>query len=60
MKEKSKAFEVFRAFNTLVEKESGCVINCLKTDIGGEYTSTTFNGFCSINGIKRKLSTTYM
>ena len=40
-------------------KESECLIKCLRSDRGGEYTSTEFNEFCSTNGIKRQLTITY-
>ncbi|GAU45313.1 hypothetical protein TSUD_300420 [Trifolium subterraneum] len=45
--EKSGAFDVFKRFKALVEKESGCVIKCLRNDRGGEFTSTAFHDFCS-------------
>jgi hypothetical protein len=32
MKEKSTALELFKKFKVLVENESGCVIQCLRTD----------------------------
>jgi uncharacterized protein YlaN (UPF0358 family) len=35
------------------------MIKCLRTDGGGEYTSTTFNDFCISNGTKRQLTTAY-
>jgi len=40
-------------------KESECLIKCLRSDRGGEYTSTEFNEFCSTNGIKTQLTTAY-
>jgi transposase InsO family protein len=57
--EKSQAFETFKKFKALVEKESKCVIQCLRTDRGGEFTSTEFNDFCSKHGIKRQLTAAY-
>ena len=59
LKDKSRAFEIFKVFKILVEKESECLIKCLRSDRGGEYTSTEFNEFCNTNGIKRQLTTTY-
>lgn len=35
MSEKSTALEIFKKFKTLVEKESGETIKCLRTDRGG-------------------------
>lgn len=59
LKEKSNAFEIFKNFKALVEKESGNSIQCLRTDRGGEYLSNSFNEFCSKEGIKRQLTAAY-
>ncbi|GAU16044.1 hypothetical protein TSUD_339150 [Trifolium subterraneum] len=59
LKEKSSAFEVFKRFKALVEKESSNFIKCLRTDRGGEFTSNSFNEFCSEHGIKRQLTAAY-
>ncbi|GAU15733.1 hypothetical protein TSUD_235460 [Trifolium subterraneum] len=59
LKEKSEAFETFKNFKALVEIESGCVIQMLRTDRGGEFTSNVFNEFCKTKGIKRQLTTAY-
>ena len=57
--EKSEAFAAFKLFKERVEKESGLVIKCLRTDRGGEFTSMEFNEYCQKNGIKRQLTTAY-
>jgi transposase InsO family protein len=57
--EKGETFEKFRHFKTKVEKETGMSIKCLRSDRGGEYTSQNFLDFCSTQGIKRQLSTSY-
>ncbi|CAJ2648156.1 unnamed protein product [Trifolium pratense] len=59
LQEKSSAFDVFKRFKSLVENESSCSIQCLRTDRGGEYTSNEFNEFCSTHGVKRQLTTAY-
>jgi transposase InsO family protein len=59
LKDKSETFEKFKNFKALVENESGCKIQCLRTDRGGEYTSNAFNSFCINHGIKRQLTTAY-
>jgi transposase InsO family protein len=59
LQDKSRVFDVFKRFKSLVEKESGSVIQCLRTDIGGEFTSTIFNDFCSSQGVKRQLTAAY-
>jgi hypothetical protein len=57
--EKSGAFDVFKQFKSLVETESSCLIQCLRSDRGGEYTSNEFKEFCSSAGIKRQFTTAY-
>ncbi|CAJ2653193.1 unnamed protein product [Trifolium pratense] len=59
LKEKSSSLETFKQFKAMVEKESSCSIQCLRTDRGGEYTSNAFNDFCSNHGIKRQLTAAY-
>ncbi|CAJ2654342.1 unnamed protein product [Trifolium pratense] len=59
IQEKSCAFSMFKKFKSLVENESSCLIKCLRTDRGGEFTSLEFNDFCSSQGIKRQLTAAY-
>ncbi|KAL0844254.1 hypothetical protein Bca101_017500 [Brassica carinata] len=59
LKEKSEAFDFFKIFKKKVETESGKKIKCLRTDRGGEYTSTEFSEFCKEEGIRRQLTTPY-
>ncbi|GAU51653.1 hypothetical protein TSUD_414750 [Trifolium subterraneum] len=56
---KACAFDEFKKFKALVEKESNTQIMCLRTDRGGEFTSNAFNEYCSAHGIKRQLTTAY-
>jgi len=56
---KSEALICFQFFKKLVEKEKRLGIKCLRTDRGGEFTSTEFIDFCKANGIKRQLTTAY-
>ncbi|WJX50083.1 hypothetical protein P8452_36436 [Trifolium repens] len=51
IKVKSEAFDVFKKFKALVEKQSGKPIKVLRTDGGGEYTSTEFENYCKEKGI---------
>jgi transposase InsO family protein len=46
LKEKSDAFEKFKAFKAYVENETDLNIKCLRSDNGGEFTSKEFNTFC--------------
>lgn len=57
--EKSKAFNFFKCFKFMVEKETWLFVKCLLTDKGGEFISNKFNDFCKHNGIKRQLTTIY-
>ncbi|XP_072076528.1 uncharacterized protein [Arachis hypogaea] len=53
---KSKAFNAFKKFKALVEKESGYEIKALRTDRGGEFTSNEFKAFYENHGIQRPLT----
>ena len=59
MKEKSEAFTKFEKFKALVEQETGAKIKTLRTDRGGEFTSSEFNDYCESSGIKRHLTAQY-
>jgi len=59
LQQKSEAFEVFKRFKVLVEKESGTFIKSLRTDRGGEYNSQEFSNFCENQGIKKQLTAAY-
>ncbi|CAJ2655081.1 unnamed protein product [Trifolium pratense] len=59
LSEKSSVLEMFKKFKAMVEKETSDAICCLRTDRGGEFTSTDFNTFCSLHGIKRQLTVAY-
>ncbi|GAA0171472.1 transmembrane signal receptor [Lithospermum erythrorhizon] len=56
---KSEALEQFKYFKAMVENETNANIKCLRTDRGGEYTSTDFTEYCKLMGIKRQLTTAY-
>ena len=47
VKEKSKSFMKFKAIKALVENETTLKIKCLRSDNGGEFTSTEFNRYCT-------------
>ncbi|GAU17773.1 hypothetical protein TSUD_171610 [Trifolium subterraneum] len=59
IKSKSEAFEVFKRFKTLVEKQSDKQIKVLRTDGGGEYTSKEFENYCKDQGIIHEVTTPY-
>ena len=56
---KGEVFGVFKKFRLLVQNESGEVISRLRTNGGGEYTSTEFNDICSSNGINHEVTAPY-
>jgi transposase InsO family protein len=41
------------------ELQSGCKLRTLHTDRGGEFTSRSFEEFCTNNGVQRHLSGPY-
>jgi hypothetical protein len=51
MKEKSEAFETFKRFKVMVEKNTGTYIKSLRLNRGGEYLSNNFNFFYEEHGI---------
>ena len=57
--EKSKAFNFFKCFKFMAEKETWLFVKCLRTDRGGEFISNKFNDFCKHSRIKRQLTTIY-
>jgi len=57
--EKGEAFDKFRRFKASVEHETGASIKTLRTDRGGEFTSTEFQSFCEVAGIQRHLTAPY-
>lgn len=54
--DKAETFSLFKSFKSLVEKEAGGSIICLRTDRGGEFNSSAFKEFCKTQGIRRQLT----
>ena len=54
LKAKSKVFERFQEFKTLVENQTGRKICVLRTNNGGEYTSNELLEYCLVEGIKKE------
>jgi IS30 family transposase len=59
LKAKSEDFEKFVNFQHMVENETREKVASLRTDNGGEFTSTEFNDYCRNNGIMRQLTSSY-
>ena len=53
LREKSEAFEKFKWYLEIVEKEIGKRLKCFRLDRGGEFISNEFNNFFIERGIKR-------
>lgn len=56
LKRKDEVFQRFKEWRALVEKSSGKQIKTLRTDNGGEYTSTEFTSYLLKEGIKHELT----
>ncbi|CAN6998047.1 unnamed protein product [Brassica oleracea var. botrytis] len=54
-----EAFDKFKKFREIVEKETGARIKTLRTDRGGEFCSREFQAFCETYGITRHLTAPY-
>ena len=54
LKQKSDAFQMFKWYLAIVEKETVKSLKFLRFDRGGEFTSRDFEVFCNDRGIKRK------
>jgi hypothetical protein len=59
MRNKLDVFQVFKKFKALVEAQSGCKIQVLRSDNGKEYTSKMFDQFCEENGVHHQLTVPY-
>lgn len=56
MKTKDEVFSRFQEFRAQVENLTGNKIKVLRSDNGGESTSTEFSDFCKEAGIKREFT----
>ena len=59
LKHKSDVFNVFKYLKALVENQLHTILKILRTDEGGEFTSTVFHQFCSSHGIIHQTSCPY-
>ena len=51
LKENFKAFNKFKEFKVLIERQSGCNIKILRSDREEEFTSNEFYNYCKSQGI---------
>ena len=56
LKHKSQVFEKFLEWKAMVEKSTGQKLKTLRTDNGGEYTSTEFEGYLRSEEIRHELT----
>jgi len=56
IKKKSEVFEKFKEFEASVTNHFGCKIKTLRSDGGGEYTSTDFEQYLKMNGIRHEVT----
>lgn len=59
LKFKSEVAGVFWKFKKMIENQSGCKIQMLRSDNGKEYTSAKFDLFCEEAGIEHQLTVPY-
>ncbi|MCO5564735.1 hypothetical protein L7F22_018403 [Adiantum nelumboides] len=59
LKAKSHVFAIFQHFVSMVENETGCKVQTLCTDRGGEYMSGAFKDFLGKKGIKHQCTMPY-
>ena len=59
LKYKNEVFKRFQEWKALVEKSSGRHIKALRSDNGGEYTSSDFDSYLTKEGIKHERTTPY-
>ena len=56
LKQKSEVFERFLEWKAMVERSTGKKLQTLRSDNGGEYTSTQFQDYLTKEGIKHELT----
>ncbi|MCO5603740.1 hypothetical protein L7F22_057892 [Adiantum nelumboides] len=59
LKAKSDVFAIFQHYVSMVENETGCKVQTLRTDRGGEYMSGAFKDFLGKKGIKHQCTLPY-
>ncbi|MCO5608578.1 hypothetical protein L7F22_062790 [Adiantum nelumboides] len=59
LKAKSHVFAIFQHYVSMVENETGCKVQILRTDRGGEYMSGAFKDFLGKKGIKHQCTMPY-
>ena len=56
LKHKDQVFKQFLEWKAMVEKSTGRKLKTLRTDNGGEYTSTEFEAYLKTEGVRHELT----
>nr|GEU39745.1 zinc finger, CCHC-type [Tanacetum cinerariifolium] len=56
---KDQAFDTFKEYKKKIENKLRTTLKMLRTDRGGEFTSSEFTQYCKENGIARQLTAPY-
>ena len=56
LRHKSEAFQRFKEWKIMVERQTGKFVKKLRTNNGLEFHSNDFNLFCNFEGIRRHLT----
>ncbi|MCO5579352.1 hypothetical protein L7F22_033207 [Adiantum nelumboides] len=59
LKAKSDVFAIFQHYVSMLEDETGCKVQTLRTDRGGEYMSGAFKDFLGKKGVKHQCTMPY-
>jgi transposase InsO family protein len=59
LRQKLEAFSVFRKFQKMIERQSGCWIKKFRSDRGDEYNSKELEKFYEDVGLERQLMVGY-
>ncbi|MCO5614429.1 hypothetical protein L7F22_068711 [Adiantum nelumboides] len=59
LKAKSDVFAIFQHYVSIIENETGCKVQTLRTDRGGEYMLGAFKDFLGKKGIKHQCTMPY-
>ncbi|MCO5554729.1 hypothetical protein L7F22_008263 [Adiantum nelumboides] len=59
LKAKSDVFTIFQHYVAMIENETGCKVQTLRTDRGGEYMSGAFKDFLGKKGINHQCTMPY-
>ncbi|KAG8947321.1 hypothetical protein FRC04_010897 [Tulasnella sp. 424] len=57
LRKKKEAFECFKDYKALVEKQTGHLIKCLRDDKGGEFIGKKWDAFMTEQGIRHEKTT---